>query len=294
MSERSVAEYEINFDHILDIALRGVRRASLFMGLGINAATDPQFKSFGLTKFSNLQIGPTELSEEDFAEVKDNFRLWIEAAGFRELVDTFGVFLDAIHWSCSLAKEFSSSRQPSMSIFQYVSERQSRFVGEGIPNKLNILKQCFGLDIKHADQLKSLNKARNCLTHRRGLVAAQDCDGDRLRVSWLGMDLLAIENNGTEHLILVDTLPIHMEHGGKISIRMEMRERYFFVDQMVALATHDLAEICWFFDMESRAICSAAIKYSKDAGIPDRESNKIQPETNPEITNGSGPLIPKD
>lgn len=33
-------EYKINFKQIMDVALRGVRRASVFMGLGVNAAID--------------------------------------------------------------------------------------------------------------------------------------------------------------------------------------------------------------------------------------------------------------
>ena len=144
-----MAEIRVDFDQILDVALRGVRRASVFIGFGVNAATDPSFKTHSLTKFSNLQIGPSELSEEALFEAKENFRLWIEAAGFRELTDTFTVFLDAVHWACMISSCALDGGRIERQPFTSADTSQSSFVREGLPNKLNLLQQRFGISAQH-------------------------------------------------------------------------------------------------------------------------------------------------
>jgi hypothetical protein len=43
-------EYNIDFGKILAVALKGVRRATVFLGLGLNAALDPEFNKYQLPK----------------------------------------------------------------------------------------------------------------------------------------------------------------------------------------------------------------------------------------------------
>jgi len=268
-----VSYYEINFEHILDVALRGVRRAAVFIGLGVNAAMDPAFKSFELTKFTMLRLVPGGLPPEVLTEVKENFRLWVEAAGFRELTETFGVFLDEVHRACSLALGFAQNQALTAEQVNVADERHTSFVGEGIPNKLNILQQRFGFSAQHVSELKSLNKARNCFAHRRGIVAAQDynCE-DALAVSWLGMDIVVVENEtGNEHIIQVDSGDVLLEHGGRVEARFLLRVRRFTQGEAIKFSTRDLAEICWFYDREARTLCAKAIEYSKAAGVPMRD-----------------------
>ncbi len=47
---------QINIDlpAIKNIAVIGVRRTAIFMGLGINAANDPEFKQYELAKFAHF------------------------------------------------------------------------------------------------------------------------------------------------------------------------------------------------------------------------------------------------
>jgi hypothetical protein len=48
----------LDLDKLLDIALKGVRRAAVFMGLGVNAAIDPDFRSYQLSALTNIQTDP--------------------------------------------------------------------------------------------------------------------------------------------------------------------------------------------------------------------------------------------
>lgn len=264
-----MTEIRLDFDRILDTALLGVRRASIFIGFGVNAATDPAFKTHALTKFSNLQIGPSQLTGDALAEAKENFRLWIEAAGFRELADSLGVFLDEVHWACAVSSCARNGGQVDRRKFDSACKSQSCFAGEGLPNKLNLLQQRFGITAQHESELKSLNKARNCLTHRRGVVGPSDLSEGSLYVSWLGMDLSVVEPNGNEHLITHEMPPIYLPVGGNVTARMTTRLRVFSMGDVVNFSTHDLAEICWFYEREARFICNAAIELAKRIDVTD-------------------------
>ena len=83
------SEIEIDLDKILDVALRGVRRASMFMGFGVNAALSPEMRNYQLSDITRIKILPDNISDDSLEKAKNEFRLWIEANGFRELIETF-------------------------------------------------------------------------------------------------------------------------------------------------------------------------------------------------------------
>lgn len=48
----------IDFDKLKEIALRGIRRTAVFLGLGVNAARDENFKDYQLTGIALLRLVP--------------------------------------------------------------------------------------------------------------------------------------------------------------------------------------------------------------------------------------------
>ncbi len=53
----------VDLDEIRDIAHKGVRRAAVFMGLGLNAAADEEFKNHRLSQLTNVDLVPTDAGE---------------------------------------------------------------------------------------------------------------------------------------------------------------------------------------------------------------------------------------
>jgi hypothetical protein len=253
----------IDLDALLDFALRGVRRASVFLGLGVNAALDPSFNSYQLSKLSNIQIIPDGLSQERVDHFKEEFRLWIEAGGFRELVETFIGYIDRVHHTCLVMKAVHEKAPLSA-----VEDTQAKFAEQGFPNKLNVLKQRFRVPPSNTNHLLALGKARNCLVHRLGIVGDEDLKEDTaLRVSWLGADFFIEEPNGNRVPFTQDSLPIYLPDGGTVCLQMVDRVRPFAVGEKVLLSTRDLAEICWFYEREARSILQGVINYAKALGI---------------------------
>lgn len=254
----------IDLDKVLEVALKGVRRASVFMGLGVNAAIDEGFCKYQLTSLTNIQLVPDNLPEDTLKHFKEEFRLWIEAAGFRELADTFANYLDSVHYTCLVIK--AASKKTSLVDIQ---EIHRKYRAEGFPNKLNVLFQRFSVAPSNGPYLLSLSKTRNCLTHRKGIVADEDLRGEaEFSTKWLGLDVFIEEPDGTQHLFY-ETPPegIFLENGGSVMFRRNERNRTFIRGDKLILSTRDLAEICWFYELEARAVLKGVLEFAELLGI---------------------------
>jgi len=254
----------VDIDEILDVALRGVRRASMFMGLGVNAANNEHVREYQLTGISQIQLLPQDIPEDQLAMAKDEFRLWVEANGFRELIETFHVFLDAINLACLKFQLGKGSKS-----VENLKADHAAFSKQGFPNKLNILRQKYGIEAKHTDYLLSLNGARNVLTHRLSIVRTKDANAEGvMTVSWLGADILIEESNGTLHHIekIIEQGRSFPEETS-VLMRFTVRSREFKVGDRLALSSKDLGEVCWFMNREARTLASSLIEHAKRNGI---------------------------
>lgn len=255
--------YHIDLKKTLEVALLGTRRASAFMGLGVNAALDMEFTKYQLTQITKIQLLPDNIPPEVLNHIKEEFKVWVEGNGFRELVETFSVFLDNIYQVCA-AVEASGKR---IEIYDF-QKKMKKYGREGFPNKLNILSSNFNVKPQHADYIKSLNKARNCLTHRRGIVGAEDTDGQYLCVRWLGMNIFIQTPSGEKHPL--ENIPdggLYLPDGGNVMLQFDERERQFPLGELLKLSTKDLAEICWFFQQQAISTISSTTDYLKSAGV---------------------------
>lgn len=250
---------------IKDIADKGVRRTSVFMGIGINSVLDKELMNYELTNITQIQLIPNDVSAETHKHFKDEFSLWIIGNGLRELIETFKIFLDDLHHNCLLMAfhrdKFSSEEAKSL---------DKKYPGEGFPDKLTHLKTRFNVSPKYPDYLKTINKARNCLTHRRGIVETVDCnDGDVLKINWLGTDIFIEEPNGKKTFIY--DMPddgLLLREGGTVKLQFIERVKTITKGNIVRFTPRELAEICHYFLMESNSTISAAIDFTKSIGIP--------------------------
>ncbi|SFB62768.1 hypothetical protein [Azotobacter beijerinckii] len=258
------SQVHVDLDQVLDVALRGVRRASMFMGFGVNAALSPECKNYQLTDITKIQLLPNGISTESLAEAKAEFRLWIEANGFRELIETFIAYLDAVHLAClkfSVGKGKMSSKQ--------IAADQALFAGQGFPNKLNVLEQRFHLSSKQRNHLISLNGARNVFTHRLSIVQKRDLNaGGVMRVSWVGPSFYIQESSGQRHP-LSDVVAQGKSFPEETSLVMQLqvRERLFKIGDRMEFSSIDLAEICLFISNEAKAISKSLVEHAKASGI---------------------------
>jgi hypothetical protein len=249
----------INLDEIAEIARLGARRAAVFMAFGVNAAENPDIRDHQLQRLFRYRFLPDDISDDALAQHKKNFADWIVSSGLRELVESFAIFLDHAYFAClSIGRKQGDQ-----------SSRLRRYEHKGITGKLEILSLEFGVAVSHPTLCPSLNKARNCLAHRRGIVQPDDCnEPEGLVLSWRGLEVSGRFADGREKLIPFDARdPIKFQEEATITVRTVERRRAFRVGEVIAIPPHELPEICWNVLAATDEIIGAVADLARGAGI---------------------------
>jgi len=259
---------KINYPKILETALKGIRRTVVFMGLGLNAAYNPEFKNYSLTDIAPIQLISDKVDEKTIANFKENFAIWIVGCGFRELIETFSVFLDQVFDASLHIAVSTQSVKPEEPENLY-----KKFTFKGIKDKLKDLEKYFGIKSSYSDHLISIQQARNCLTHRQGRVERIDCNnGKALIIKWKGIDYIASTKSGeTKKFNVPLKEPLYFKEEGFIGIKFVERKSSFKLGTIIKIPPKDLAEICFFILIVSKEI----VKYAQDYAI---HQKAIKPE----------------
>ncbi|MCQ4165065.1 hypothetical protein [Tahibacter harae] len=240
----------INLRDLSEWANTGIRRAAMFMGLGINAALDPEFRKYQLTQVSRLQVIDPNLAEDRIAGAKQQFKIWIEAAGFRELAETYTSFLDQVF--VALQMILASRVQDDVPL---IKKRCDKFTKISLKEKLDKIGAIVGTPSKYSVYLLSLQSARNCLVHRMGRVGVEDLDDQgELVVSWLGPDPGSAQ-----------TVPGLLKNAATLTV-VERKIVFRKGDQMM-LSAAQIAEICIFYQQAANETCAGIGTYSVANGV---------------------------
>lgn len=266
---------EIKLDTMDDLSRRGIRRAYVFLGLGINAANDERLQDIHLphdpTETIMLEFLPDETPLEQLEIYKKDFAQWITGNALRELIEFFGFYLDEVYLAA-----LAVTRGITLS---EIKDKTRSFEGKGPIEKLKKLE---AEDIKtnFSDILESINKARNCLTHRSGLVGkgfrgSDDLnDGNNLTIRWNFMEGIILLKDGTEvpyfegiaaGLTLQDGTPV---------IRKIQRQRTIPKGQIVELSTREIHEIMTNFNDVAAQVRDGLMTKMKSHGAWPEQSEK--------------------
>jgi hypothetical protein len=261
-----MSDIKVDFAALQEIAVKGVRRTAVFLGLGINAAADPGVRQYQLSGAAQFRFIPNDVDEKTLTHFKEEFSRWIVACGFRELIETFSVFLDEVHRSCLIIRA-ANERMVIDSIVPL--DRRFRRHRHGLHGKLDDLRGTFGVEMSEPSFLLSLNKARNCLVHRLGIVSREDCsNGDQITVVWRGIDICIETESGetvSVHPMSQSTptqsmvVPPHGWMKGKYC----QRSKTFPIGSVVSFLPGELAEICYFFIDSTSEVMTSAQAYPK-------------------------------
>ena len=244
---------KIDLEKLQDIAHVGVRRATIFMGLGLNAAHKDDFNDYELNKLpivpgqTNLPIElfPRELPVERVREFKREFAIWVTICGMRELLEYFALFLDQMHrYALVVFHARGELQRRRINPFRAQREFNGKF---GIARKLDVLAGRFGINPADTDHIKRLYEARNCLTHDLGTVHARRCRTDgHFLITWKALEFVAKgRTSGTERSILDLVGTVTNEDMG-VSTRVVTREKKLRQGDKLNLSQQDLWEILLF------------------------------------------------
>jgi hypothetical protein len=238
----------IDFSLMVQPALLGITRAWVFMGLGVNAALDPDYDKFSLPDVPYIQLLPDNLPNDTVEGIKREFAVWIVSNGLRELIETWDVFLDRLYHAALSGEYWQQSRHaPSLSPDSF-TKRANAFPRKGTSEKLVMLRDQFGISLQFQPEIESIKQARNCLTHRMGVVGPEDVDtGGLLMVCWRSPELFGRNEDGSEFVPSLGSFPIDFPPGSGVMFRNAPRTKIGSIGDRLTFTPAELKEICYTF-----------------------------------------------
>jgi hypothetical protein len=250
----------IDFSKIHDTAIRGIDRAAVFLGLGVNAADHGDLTRYQLTNDTNFRILPDEVTPKTLESWKKEFRIWIVGCGFRELIDRLCVFFDRIHKACRVIDQ------------SYTVMAIKKFDFLGLEGKLKTLESEFGVKCPFGIQLASFYPVRNCFVHRLGLVGDPDLKhANSLPLRFMRFDSIFVTSSGEEMTIQDIFDPNSPEfvtpEEGHLGLKWVERRLEFYKNDWISFSPKDLTEILFFTRLCAVEITKSSLKFAKSNGV---------------------------
>lgn len=264
-------QVNIDFDKIRDIAFKGIRRTAIFMGLGVNAARDERLKKYQLTDLNMFEFVHKNVDEKTLTLFKTEFHRWIISNGLRELVETYAVFLDRIYELCLLIQ--INTKELTNKEFDRLMRSFEKL---GVERKLKIMKKEFSIETSREKYLNSINRIRNCITHRQGRVGSEDLRGKKVfKLVWLGMEVYAETPEGRKHS-LMPPFPkkgILLSEGAEVKLEFIDRTKEYKLGEVITFQPNDLGEISLNYNLAADDITKTAMEHAQNKGIVIHKKN---------------------
>ncbi len=247
-------KHHIDLQKLEQVGQVGVRRAALFMGLGLNAAHRDDFNEYRLRSLPRtpgqltvpIEFFPEDLPAEKVKDFKDEYATWTIACGLREVIEHYAQLLDQIFAHGLIVLQFKKGKLPFTTSPQ---TRVSAFGRLGVPDKFKELSTILGINIEGSASASELYIARNALTHDLGHVTAKRAPSGKLEISWVGFDVIGIGKETGKEYSISDLEGKRTPEEIGIQARTVRRQKEFKVGTSIRLTSQDLSEICSYFSM---------------------------------------------
>lgn len=252
-----------NFKHVIEPLQNGVRRADVFMGIGLNAAEVEPAISHVLSPDSLHQINlvKAELTAEEKTHVASEFGKWVRANGLRELIETVSLFLDKLYVPLFAIHRGADKNGKKL-------EHPDRLERLGIMNKIDAMSSVLPVSDEDKQILSVLNRMRNCYAHRCGVVGQRDLDdkADVMTLRWNAFEMQVEEPDG--NIILETELDDRvLEQGGIVQIKVVERTRSIEEGTELVLEKRELKEICLSALTVGERMLRTTVEQAREFGV---------------------------
>ncbi len=169
--------------------------------------------------FFRLQFGK---NNEDIAAKKEKYKAWLLKKGFEDLVKGIEYTLREAYLYVSIFSKLSELKT-AQDFNQALPEITKQALKINIPDMLERIEPHLAKSSSYKNQILSINKARNCLVHRGGLVTSKDINDEiekALKLEWVKLKLF-YEKDCKEIEIVGKTIIHGGQEGTQIKLRRE-------------------------------------------------------------------------
>jgi hypothetical protein len=255
----------------LNVALQRILDIISYVHAGLSSVTEANFRE----NPSARTFHPAGNSQLSFSEAKAEAERWLLRGMITEAVDLTGAFLEEIFCLGLLVETCPETGRFDFAEFERAKGLElPKFHKLGFPQKLETLRARYGIASIYEKHFLTLNRLRNCMVHRGGLVSSHDeNENNKLRVTFRSQTLYAkSQSTGREYPIRFQTPVIPPEAGdagpAALWVQWQDSELTFENGEKVSLTFAELSactQTIWIF---SRELCVSFANYVQNRGVP--------------------------
>ena len=213
----------------------------------------------------NIQLAPRPIEA-----VRADFGGWILQNAFRDCIEQVGDFLQVVRrMAATVDVAVDGVGEAVMSNeISPLGAQSKAFEKMGFPEKVAHLKEKYGFGEHYLDEMVlSINRARNCLVHRGGVVGEKDCKDGPLVVRTVGLG--AFERGADGAVAEVSFPYANASPGGyTLSLAMCPREQVFGLGESVTFTVDDLVRVFDTIQRFAVALIHRLIRFAATRGRP--------------------------
>ncbi len=208
-----------------------------------------------------LRFDTADNQKLSYDKAKAEFQEWCLRNSFRDSVETISIFLEECHLVCALLDARKNCRIDVEDYNQIVSEKQKRFHKLNFPAKIERLHEKFSVSSSLEKHVLSLNKVRNCLVHRTGIVGQQDLNADNeLIAKFREMQTLVLSPDKTTEQVITE--PTIINEGGHLAIRIQDCEKHFGLGKKIDFTPIEHSRTVFTFFVFGKQIHKSIVKFA--------------------------------
>jgi hypothetical protein len=213
-----------------------------------------------------LNVEPATSRKLTFEQAKEKSAEWLVASFLADGVNITGNLLDETGTVCALLCLFSATKHAKGAEVNRILIDEARIFNRlGFPDKFLELRKKYGVGTSLESHFLSLNKARNCLVHRKGVVSRREADSNgELVVTWRTWEMVAKAVGGGPEIVL--TKPVKLESESEIFVRVVDKSRSFNIGQKISFGRDELQQSIFTLFMLARDLVTSVDEYGKKIG----------------------------
>jgi hypothetical protein len=192
---------------------------------------------------------------------------WQLRAVIRDAIELTNLFLDQCRLVSALFEVIHDGKLRGEDYNRIVNNESKQFHRRGFPDKLKRMREAFGISVELEPHVISINKARNCLVHRMGIVCEQDVDSNNeLVVLWRTFEIQAESPDGSEDFV-IDSPGMVLQEGWKVSSRITDKRKIFKLGERFQFSYREITDTIFSLIVFSSMMVQAVEQYGRSVGI---------------------------
>jgi hypothetical protein len=207
--------------------------------LGLPSVSDDRYASVPSLFFN---VFPAQSARLSLSAARTEASAWHLRTAFRDALEATGLYLDGCRTVAAICQQARASTLTVGSFEKITRSEAGAFHGLAIPAKIERLAQEFQISTDLTDHVLSINRVRNCLVHRLGLVSDRDVDKDgNLCLLVRAMEFFAPDPAGGPDVV-IDHSGMVLPENAPLMLRAKDTARLFTKGQRVELSYTEILQ----------------------------------------------------